>query len=67
MDNEYLTPTEVARLLKVNPRTVLRMIENGKILAVELAGTKRKTYRILSGELDRFVSREYEKNKDVEE
>lgn len=67
MNKEYLTPQDVALILQVNPKTVLKMIRDGKLMAIEIAGEKRKTFRILSGELDRFNAREYNRNKEVSE
>ena len=61
MNNQYLTPTEVSRILKVSPRTVIKMIHEKKIKALDITGIKRKSYRILSGELDRFCAFEYQK------
>jgi len=63
MKDEYLRPSEVAGILKVSTRTVLKMIETGKLKALVLSGDKRKNYRILSGELDRFAAEEYERDK----
>jgi len=59
--DEYLKPSEVARILKVTTRTVNNMVRDGTLRAVTIRGKDRKSYRILSGELDRFVSEEYEK------
>lgn len=59
--NEYLKPSEVAAILKVSAHTVLNMIRDGKLKAINISGKERKCYRILSGELDRFAAEEYEK------
>ena len=64
MNDEYLTPSEVARLLKVSSRTVINMIHSQKLKALEVAGKKRMSYRILLSELDRFIAKEYEKYED---
>ena len=65
MNNEFLTPQDVALALKISPKTVLKMIKDGRLVAIEIAGDKRKTYRILSGELDRYIAGEYvKKNKE---
>ena len=63
MDKEFLKPSDVAMRLQVSTRTVINMISAGKIKALEITGDKRKSYRILSGELDRFIASEYEKGK----
>lgn len=60
MDN-YLTPSEVAKGLKVHRRTVINMIQKGILKAVIVSGEKRKTYRIWEKELDRFMSENYER------
>jgi len=61
MNDEYLKPSEVAKLLKITPRSVIKMILEGRIKALQISGTKRKSYRILSGELDRFSAEQYQK------
>lgn len=61
MEDEFLKTSEVARILKVCDRTVINMIQNGTLRALTISGENRKSYRILSGELDRFIAREYEK------
>ena len=61
MNDEYLKPSEVAIILKISSRTVLKMINEGKLRALEISGKERKYYRILKGELDRFAASEYEK------
>ncbi len=61
MNDEYLKPSEVARILKVSSGTVINMIHSGKLKALTISGKHRKSYRILSGELDRFAAREYQK------
>ena len=64
--DEYLTPDEIAEALKVCSRTVIKMIENGKLKALCISGTKRKTYRILAADLDRFAAEEYAANEEKE-
>ncbi len=63
MNDEYLKPSEVALKLKVCRRTVINMIHSGKLKALIISGKKQKNYRILSGELDRFVAEEYERQR----
>lgn len=58
--NEYLTPQQVAKILQVHRRTVWNMIHDGRLKAVVISGEIRKSYRILRGELDRFVAKQYE-------
>ena len=63
MSEDFYRIHEVANILKVCPRTVLNMIKQGKFKVIEISGVKRKTYRILKGELDRYIAEEYEKSK----
>lgn len=51
MGNDYYTPTEVAKILKLHEQTILLYIKRGKLSAVKLG----KGYRIPREELDRFV------------
>jgi excisionase family DNA binding protein len=41
-DNELLTPSEVAELFRVNPKTVTRWARSGKISAVRTLGGHRR-------------------------
>ena len=41
-DNELLTPSEVAVMFKVNPKTVTRWARAGKISAVRTLGGHRR-------------------------
>ena len=52
MDNEWLTATEAAQYLKVQPRTILKWAKQGTIPAHALSGCKRVTWRFLKSELD---------------
>ncbi len=49
---EWLTATEAARYLKVQPRTILSWAKRGLIPAHRLSGCKRVTWRFLRAELD---------------
>ena len=61
-DDELLSIGEVSRILHLHPRTVSKMIKEGKIFAIVISGDKRKTYRIMRSELDRFFNQEYAKH-----
>ena len=64
INEEYYTTAEVAKILKVSYKTVRRMIESGKIKTIDVGfGIERKSHRILAGELDRFVAKQYESNR----
>jgi excisionase family DNA binding protein len=56
---EYLTSQQVAKILQISRRSVWNMIHDGRLKAVIISGDKRKSYRILRGELDRFVAKQY--------
>ena len=51
-DGQVLTPEEVAAILKVNPRTVVRQFESGKIAAVRVGNR----WRCSRQALDKFLS-----------
>jgi excisionase family DNA binding protein len=42
MKHSLLTPSEVAKLFKVDPKTVTRWSNNGKITCVKTAGGHRR-------------------------
>ena len=52
-DNELLTPSEVAVMFKVNPKTVTRWARAGKISAVRTLGGHR---RFRASEIRRFLT-----------
>jgi excisionase family DNA binding protein len=41
-ENELLTPSEVAELFRVNPKTVTRWARSGKVSAVRTLGGHRR-------------------------
>jgi len=49
--NDYLTPQEVAKMLKVSRLTVYRWIDEGKLKAKKFAGT----VRIKREDLESFI------------
>jgi excisionase family DNA binding protein len=51
-ENELLTPSEVAAMFKVNPKTVTRWARAGKISAVRTLGGHR---RFRAAEIRRFL------------
>jgi excisionase family DNA binding protein len=51
-ENELLTPSEVAVMFRVNPKTVTRWARAGKISAVRTLGGHR---RFRSSEIRRFL------------
>ena len=44
-DDDLLTPAEVGRIFRVNPKTVTRWARAGKISAVRTLGGHRRFYR----------------------
>jgi excisionase family DNA binding protein len=52
VESQWLTATEAARYLKVQPRTILKWAKAGTIPAHALSGSKRVTWRFLKSELD---------------
>ncbi len=58
---EFYTIKAVAKILSVCPKTVVSLIRDGKLWAVEIGGTKRISFRVHKKELDRFVAENAEK------
>ena len=58
-DNELLTPSEVAVMFKVNPKTVTRWARAGKISAVRTLGGHR---RFRASEIRKFLEQVDEAN-----
>jgi excisionase family DNA binding protein len=44
-DDELLTPAEVARMFRVNPKTVTRWAQSGKLRSVRTLGGRLRFYR----------------------
>jgi excisionase family DNA binding protein len=49
---EWMTSAEAADYLKVQARSLLLWIRQGKIPAYALSGTKRRVWRLLKSDLD---------------
>lgn len=57
-----LTVKEVAKLLKIHPITVYRLIENGELEAIRIG--KAKIIRIRKSDLEKFIrSKKYRRKK----
>jgi excisionase family DNA binding protein len=55
-EQPYLTPPEIAKILRVSPEKVLGWIRRGELIAVNLGnGTFRPRYRISREHLDAFL------------
>jgi excisionase family DNA binding protein len=50
----FLTPPEIAKLLRVRRETVLAWIKSGKLPAMNVSEKIRPSYRIAPDDLDRF-------------
>ena len=57
MENKYLTVEEVAKILRVNKRTVYRLAEKGKIPAIKFG----KSWRINFEKLEIFLEKKSKK------
>ncbi|MGA2203486.1 MAG: helix-turn-helix domain-containing protein [Terriglobales bacterium] len=51
----WLTATEAATYLKIEPRTLLMWARQGKVRGYILSGTRRQTWRFLSADLDAML------------
>lgn len=52
---EFLTPSEVAKLLRVSYEKVLNWIRSGKLTAANLSDGLRPRYRIERGDVEAFL------------
>ena len=59
MENELLTPSEVAVMFRVNPKTVTRWARAGKISAIRTLGGHR---RFRASEIRKFLEQVDEAN-----
>lgn len=53
MEEEFFTPQEIAKLLKVSYMSVYRWIKAGKLKAYQV----EKQYRVKKEDLDKFLKR----------
>ena len=54
--SEWLTSTEAALYLKVERRTLLRWVRQGKVRAYILSGTRRHVWRFKTSDLNAMLS-----------
>jgi excisionase family DNA binding protein len=59
MEDKYYTPAELAKILKVTPRTIINLIEKGKLKAVNVGAKKRARWRIFEGQYLNFLAESY--------
>ena len=56
MASEWLTSAEAALYLKVERRTLLQWVRQGKVRAYILSGTQRHVWRFKTSDLDAMLS-----------
>ncbi len=54
-DDELLTVEEVARRLKVNPKRIYKLIQEGELEATNIGGEGRNIYRISLADFNRYL------------
>ncbi|NLY00955.1 MAG: helix-turn-helix domain-containing protein [Rhodopirellula sp.] len=52
----YLTPPEVARLLRMRQATVVSWIRSGRLPAIDISEGRRPRYRISTQALDEYLA-----------
>ena len=60
MEDKFYTVAEIAKALKVNTRTVLSLIKNKKLSAINVGTEKRAYWRIFEGQYRKFLAEHYE-------
>ncbi len=63
--SQFLTVNEVAKKMQYHPKTILRWIHEGRIMAFKVGNGKRARYRISETELVRLAAIGYEENMQV--
>ena len=64
-EEELLTVEEVARRLKVNPKRVYKLIQDGELEATNIGGAGRSIYRISLADFNSYLqSRKVKRNDD---
>lgn len=56
LKSEWLTATEAAAYLKIEPRTLLKWARQGRVKGHVLSGTERITWRFRTEDLDATMS-----------
>jgi excisionase family DNA binding protein len=62
MEEKYYTIHELADLLKVNQRTIVTLIKDGRLMALNVGTKKRAHWRIYEGHYLAFLADSYEKH-----
>jgi excisionase family DNA binding protein len=61
---KFYSPQELANLLNVSHRAILKLIKTKRMRAINIAAGKRPMYKILDAEYQRFIREEYAKYED---
>jgi len=61
MDDKFFTIDDLAKVMRVDRRTIARLIKEGSLLAVNVGKEKRPTWRIYEGQYLKFIADSYEK------
>lgn len=59
-ENQYLTPEEIAKVLRVHPKTVREWLREGALKGLRLKGL----WRVPTTEFEKFISQSLERGKD---
>jgi excisionase family DNA binding protein len=57
LDADYMTVKETAVYLKVHPKTVIRMVEEGKLDGKKLGAGKNSSIRISSASIEKLLKK----------
>ena len=58
MKVELLKIAEVASQLKIHPRSVVKLIHSGRLVAINVSTSSKKLYRVRSVDLEAFIQGE---------
>ena len=59
MEDKFYTVNEMATILKVNPRTIVKLINGKKLKAVNVGVGERAHWRIFEGQYLKFLAEFY--------
>lgn len=62
MSKEYYSPKEVAEVLSVNRKHILRLIKGNQLPAFDVGTGQRNVYRISKRDLEEFTKRNHKEN-----
>lgn len=64
MKDKFYTIKDLARMLKMNERTVSSLIKRGIIKGINVGTKKRVVWRVFEGQYLNFLSKSYEETND---